>query len=242
MKTYLINYSHKNFIQSQKKNSETAIRIGGVNQVIEYGYQDLSSEFIKKNSHILSQNRGAGYWIWKPYIILKTLEEVNDGDIVFYSDSGAEFISSVKPLIDICKSQTDGILVFNMEPTPENKEVLQTKKDAFVIMGCNSEEYIESWARLASFSVWCKNEFSLRVVKDWLSYVEDERVSTDIPNQCGIEEDRRHIAHRHDQSAFSLITKKYKIKSYPDPSQWGNGYRGDPPIYSQIINHTRNRI
>ena len=31
--------------------------------------------------------RGAGYWIWKPYIIWKTLQDVEDGDIVCYIDS-----------------------------------------------------------------------------------------------------------------------------------------------------------
>lgn len=241
MKSHLINYAHNSFKQAQKRNTATGINPGGFDSVIEYGYDDLSEEFVTKNEHILSQSRGAGYWIWKPYIIVKTLLEVEPGDVVFYSDCGAEFISSAKPLIDICKNETRGVMLFHMEPTPQNKEVLQTKKDVFVILDCDSEEYTESWARLASFSVWQKNDFSLNFAKEWLKYVQDERLSTDLPNSCGMPEDPRHIAHRHDQSVLSVLSKKFSIGAYPDPGQWGNGHRGENPRYQQIIDHTRNR-
>lgn len=239
---YLINYAHNYYKQSQRLNSSTGLTHGRLDSVIECAYSDLSQEFIAKNNHILSQRKGAGYWLWKPYIIVKALENIIDGDVLFYSDSGAYFIKTVKPLIDICKHETDGVMVFHMEPVDDNKEVLQTKKDAFVLMNCDTDEYRDSWARLASFSIWVKNDFSINIAREWLRYCEDERILTDIPNSCGIKEDSRFISHRHDQSVFSLLTKKYKIKSYPDPSQWGNGYRGNPPIYEQMINHTRNKL
>jgi hypothetical protein len=58
------------------------------------------SEFISKN------NRGYGYWLWKPYIIKKTLESLSDGDILLYLDAGCEIdkdnkkylINSIKKL------------------------------------------------------------------------------------------------------------------------------------------------
>ncbi len=37
-----------------------------------------------------SNRRGFGYWIWKPYILLRKLRNVRDGDIVFYCDAGCE--------------------------------------------------------------------------------------------------------------------------------------------------------
>lgn len=239
MTTVLINYANITHLQSQKINAESGVNVGQIDKAIMYSFNDIDDEFKKKNEHILSQRRGAGYWLWKPYIIKKTLESIEDGDIVFYSDSGAVFIDSVKPLINICLNNTEGILCFHMEPLETNKEVLQTKKDTFVLMDCNTKEYQNSWARLASFSVWKKNDFSLKFIDEWIKYAEDERILTDLPNQCGIEEDPRYIDHRHDQSIFSLLTKKYGIKSYTDPSQWGNGFRQEEDGYNQIINHTR---
>lgn len=34
--------------------------------------------------------RGYGYWLWKPYIVKKQLEKMNDNDILIYADSGCE--------------------------------------------------------------------------------------------------------------------------------------------------------
>lgn len=32
--------------------------------------------------------QGAGYWVWKPFIILKELEHLQDGDYLLYTDAG----------------------------------------------------------------------------------------------------------------------------------------------------------
>ena len=239
MKKYLINYADKSHFHAQKINAFTGLQIAGFDEVIEYSIGDIDIDFKNKNSHILNQRRGAGYWIWKPYIILKTLNKISEEDILFYSDSGVEFISSINPLVEICKKETQGLLIFNMEPIERNKEVLQTKKDAFILMNCNEDKYIESHPRIGSFSMWRKNDFTIKLAEEWLEYCQDERIVTDLPNQCGIPEDIRHENHRHDQSIFSLLTKKYEIKSYIDISQWGNPFRNLENRYGQIVNHTR---
>lgn len=241
MKTYLINYAHKAFFESRKKNSETARDIGGFDEIIEYTYDDIDTEFKQRNEGILSHPRGAGYWIWKPYFVNKTLSFVNEGDVVFYCDAGSVFIKSAKPLVNLCTERSNGVVCFHMEPIDRNKEVLQTKKDTFVLMECNHPKFTESWARLGGFSVWQKNAFSLEVAAKWLNYVQDPRIVTDMPNQCGIPEDPRFIDHRHDQSVFSLITKKYNVRSYTDPSQFGNDYRLSSDGFDQIIDLTRDR-
>lgn len=50
--------------------------------------QDLDSSFCIKNSDTLSYTRGAGYWIWKPYLLLKVVNQTKLGTIIFYSDTG----------------------------------------------------------------------------------------------------------------------------------------------------------
>ena len=44
------------------------------------------SDFIDKYHNIFKHQRGFGYWLWKPYIILRKLEELNDNDILVYID------------------------------------------------------------------------------------------------------------------------------------------------------------
>jgi len=41
-----------------------------VDEYYNYGPNDIDNEFKKKNIEILSQKRGNGYWLWKPYFIL----------------------------------------------------------------------------------------------------------------------------------------------------------------------------
>ncbi|ADG72782.1 hypothetical protein [Brachyspira murdochii] len=36
----------------------------------------------------LVPSRGFGYWCWKPFVVLKTLESMNDNDILLYADIG----------------------------------------------------------------------------------------------------------------------------------------------------------
>ena len=38
------------------------------------------------SSFIENNKKGYGYWLWKPYIIKKTLEKMKKGDILLYLD------------------------------------------------------------------------------------------------------------------------------------------------------------
>ncbi len=53
-----------------------------------YRPQDLDTPFRTKNSDTLSYSRGAGYWIWKPYLLLRVANQTKPGKIIFYSDTG----------------------------------------------------------------------------------------------------------------------------------------------------------
>lgn len=48
-------------------------------------------EFWSRHKDFIENNkRGYGYWIWKPYIIKKTMEKMKDGDFLLYLDNGSE--------------------------------------------------------------------------------------------------------------------------------------------------------
>lgn len=61
MKKYLINYSNITYYFAQKRNSESAKSVGGVDEIIQYNYDSLDNDFKLKNANILNQTRGAGY-------------------------------------------------------------------------------------------------------------------------------------------------------------------------------------
>jgi hypothetical protein len=60
----------------------------GFSKVMVFTPHDLSSSFKEANKSTLSLPRGAGYWIWKPWIISEVLKDLNPGDSLLYLDAG----------------------------------------------------------------------------------------------------------------------------------------------------------
>jgi hypothetical protein len=238
-KVVLINYADDLFIKSQKKNSKTGKKNGLFDEIISYHPKDIDNDFRKKNRDILTQKRGGGFWLWKPYFIKKTLETLKNGDFLFYCDSGSYFINSISEIILLSIDKKQDVIPFELI----HFEKEWTKRDAFVLMDCDTEKYFETKQRLASFVLIRKSETSMNFVNQWLDYAQDERILTDRENQCGFENYLEFKQHRHDQSIFSLLTKKFEFKAYRDPSEYGNSLEESYPDskYKQFIVHTRER-
>jgi len=230
-----LNFAHNSHYDAQKINSQSALNYGFDNS-FNFSLNDIDPIFFEKNKHILNQPRGAGYWLWKPYIILKKLNECNYGDIIFYTDSGCVFISSPDPLFNLLDEQD--MIPFVIDPEPRNKETLQTKRDCLILMDCDSEKYTQTYPIGASFMLLKKTNLTEKFFSDYLTYSQDERCITDTPSTLG-EEYSEFMNHRHDQSIYSLLCKKYDLKFYRDPSQFGNRFNLDKEKYNQIIQHTR---
>ncbi len=242
-KVILVNYADKHFYHSQKHNTETGKQFG-FNGAAECNLNSLDINFRNKFAHILNQSRGAGYWLWKPYIICKVLEQVNYGDIVFYCDSGAIFEKDITPLIDICRE--DDIVLFHIAPhgvTEPHTNAKWTKRDAFVLMGCDEEKYYNANQYLGGFQIYKKTDRTMVFVKEMLKYSQDERIITDLPNTCNLPNLPQFREHRHDTSVLSLMATKYGIKGHRDPSQFGDDFHHMYPDdkYDRIILSTRDR-
>lgn len=244
---YLINYADIKYFNSQKNNTLSGYKYGKFNAVINYGRTDIDTNFCKENNKILNAHRGAGYWLWKPYIILKALNSIQNDDYAFYSDSGCDFISSIDPLITLLEKNNLPLLIFHLNSpllSEKNIEEMQTKKDTFVLMDCDIPEIVKSFPpRLACYILFKNCDFSKQFVTSWLTYAKDERILTDLPNTTGSNYPE-YVAHRHDQSILSVLSKKLKLPSFSDPSQFGNNHREANRMfngadYGQIINHHR---
>jgi hypothetical protein len=234
-KKYLINYAEGGYYQSQIENCRTGLQFLNVDECIKYSGNDLDRIFVEKNKKILQRERGNGYWSWKPYIIKKTLDKINDDDLLIYSDSGLSFVDGIDDLIDYMDKDEKKILSFRLEDFHLSK--IWTKRDCFYYMGLDYEPFLSNPQILASYMIMRKNKFSVKFVNEWLEYSMDYRCITDDPNTCGLENYSEFRDHRHDQSIFSLLCYKYKILNVRDVSEWGKG-----EWYSnQKINHHRSR-
>lgn len=126
-------------------------------------------------------------------------------------------------LIGAMEAEGTDIMVFAL-PYPERHF---TKRDAFILMGCDSPEYTETKQRLASFILLKKTDRARRFVEEWLQYCQDERIVTDNPNVMGKENYEGFRDNRHDQTVLSLLSKKWGIAAFRDPSGLGDEKRDE---------------
>ena len=73
-----ISYANEKYIKVSKLNRICAIRVGRADRAIIYTPNDIDADFTRENKEILSASRGNEYWLWKPYFIKKTLEQMNE--------------------------------------------------------------------------------------------------------------------------------------------------------------------
>lgn len=183
---------------------------------------DIDENFSQENKNILSQKRGAGYWLWKPYFIDKVLSQIEYEDILFYVDSSNIFLKSPDYIYESFESD-DIILFDNRDGMPNNQPAqnfISCKKDIFVLMSCDTDEYINGLHVNAAYSVYKKTERSINFVKEWLEYCKNEEILTDTPNRFGPNYPG-YYEHRHDQSVLALLAIKNNINLRVDPSQFG---------------------
>lgn len=210
-----INYSDEHFKNAQQLNTRTAL-LHGADRVIEYKKDDIDKEFYRKSEKILAQKRGGGYWLWKPYIVKKTLEQLNEGEFLIYSDSGACYINNIELLVNCMVTEKTDIMIFSLDNNL--KERNWSKRDAFMLMDCDYEEYYNTPQRLAGFLIIQKTSFTDEFISEWLKYAQDPRIITDQENCMGKENYSGFKENRHDQTILSLLSKKYGLKAFRDPS------------------------
>ena len=236
-----VNYADKKFRRAQKLNSRTAGQ-WGADRVIEYGPDDIDEAVRRRNKEILDTPRGGGYYLWKPYFYRKAYDELGEGDYLVYIDSGAVYINKIQYLIDCMEQEETPLMIFSLER--ERIEKGNTKRDAFVLTGCDEARYTDTPQSIGGYFV-CKKAPEVKAYLDEvLHYAQDIRIISDKPNVMGLPNYAEFADHRHDQSVISLMSKKYGFKRFRDPSQFGMTNRYETEVerrstYPQIVDSHR---
>ena len=210
----LINCCDGKFEKARKICSETSIKVGKADKVMEFSPDMLDEDFKKKNKELLSVKRGAGLWLWKPYFILKALESIPENHYLIYLDSGVIVINEFYLLIESLENSKQDIMVFELPLLEEE----WTKKEVFtaIVPGFN-----KSVNQILSGYIIIKNTpFSRNIIKEWLIHIQNPVCI--LPDTITGEENYwNFIQNRDDQSILSLICHKHNVVPFRDPSQYG---------------------
>ena len=233
----------------QKILNITAKKFAHIDKTIAWTRQDiLHTEFYKNNKEILDSPRGAGYWAWKPYIILETLKQAKPDDWVIYCDVGKPFrrgdperngntdignamYTPIDALIDYAIQQ-DGFTPGVWIPHYGLAHVW-TKRDCFVVMSCDSAEFHNAPHVQAGYSAWSKSDASIAFLEEWLSWCCNPTAITDADNILGKPNSKNFRDHRHDQAILSNLVIKKGIQPFGPKERSLNGYRN----FNLIIRH-----
>ncbi len=202
----LLTYADGKYKEQQKKITSRALDLGCVDSVIEADKSRIvDSEFYKEHKAILDCPRGAGYWIWKPHLILETLINMPEDDILVYIDSGDLISSSFREFV-LRKMRTHDILL------TEGSYLCSayTKRDVFVAMGCDDKKYWDALQVEAGIFVCKKTEATIHVLREWLKWCLTPGLVTDAPSKEKNLPD--FIDSRHDQSILSIMRIFHKIE------------------------------
>ena len=239
-----INYADKSFQKAQKLNLETAKK-WGADRTIAYMPEDMDTAFRERNQAILSAIKGNGFYLWKPYFLNKAYQELKEGDYLIYTDAGSIYVNKIQYLIDCMEREKMEIIVFSLQR--ELLEKQYTKRDAFVLMQCDTPQFTDTPQSIGGYVLFKKSDFVEQFLAEDLNYAQDERIIAEIANTQGLPNYPEFIAHRHDQSVWSLMVKKYGLKRFRDPSQYGlcNHYETaveERSTFPQIIDSHRMNV
>ncbi len=212
---YVINYAEGEPYESLRKvNTKSAYLFGKADKVLEYSSTDIPHSYKEQHKDIFAYKRGAGLWLWKPYIISDALGKINDGDWLLYLDSGITVIRDIHYLINNAKSNNTSIFI--MEQPLLNRQF--TKRECFIKMGIEDEDNNQVLGLLLLLR---KSEESIHFVQEWLHKCEDVELLSPEHFHPEISEWKDYYSHREDQSILSLLRIKYKLPTFRDCSDYG---------------------
>lgn len=170
------------------------------------------TEFWDRNRTILDQPRGAGYWLWKPWVILQKLRECGPHDIVVYNDAGRyargdfrQFPAFPHAAVELCALSPKRFIhgfIANWQIQGH-----YTKRDAFILMDADTDDMHRAAQVCAGPLLFMPSPESFAFLESWLSYCCDPRILTDQPDELGKTHDTFRD-HRHDQSVGSILAHR----------------------------------
>ena len=165
---FLVSYADGNELYFRNQNTLAYSALNkDVHILCNYKRCHLDPLFVKENQKILNEKRGGGYWIWKPYFILKTMKMAPENATIVYADSGY-YIK--KPLQDLFTPlfEKNDIIISQQNPPETNGSMI--KREVLRYFGCDTKEVRQSTKIQASFLALKNTPYARQFISEWLKH------------------------------------------------------------------------
>jgi hypothetical protein len=216
-KIHLVSYATPQFRHRQIILGLSARLNGVVDAVDSWSLGKLKKVgFEKIIPEIRLNERGSGFWSWKPFIIQRCLQEIPEGDIVLYCDVGRIYPfklldQPLDPFLRWMELQDQEIMPGIQ--IPWDGPISQwTKRDALLALDMDHEDVIRSTPIQASFSLWRSGVAARKFVAKWLELCAQRKLVSDDPSVSSLGEHTEFLENRHDQALLSLLCIKERLQ------------------------------
>jgi len=178
-------FSGQKFKRSQRFIDKIATSLGV--RHFKFGDDDLfKSKFYEENkdwflnSPLAGKENKFGAFVWKPQFILEAMEQLEEGDKIFYLDVLDLFHPDIFKFVDQTMGDDPCLLAMG-----NSKQGDYTKRDCFHFMECDEEDYWNVNQLEAGFSFWTVCDEAKEILKEWQKWLFDERVNGKLTDFSG---------------------------------------------------------
>lgn len=187
---------------------------------------------------IANNNKGFGYWLWKPFILRELLRTMKDGEIIFYSDIGCEFSPCGLNQFNNFLLELSNTPIVAFQAGDNLLEFQWSKSELLDYIGVSDIDR-KTPQIAATFFFFKVNNFTRNFFDEWYKiskYLDYKLLNDDVGLQC-----QGFVEHRHDQSIFSVLLKKYAVLPFVYESNFPKQlYFKKSYVYSFPVHAIRN--
>ena len=214
-------YGSGGYLKSLRRIGQEAKKLGIFSKVILYREKDMPL-FIQA-SPLKTYGRGDGYWVWKPYIIWKTMQEYPNS-IVVYADCGCTLQPNMEEwnkwfeLLETYDTLTFRYRLDCVYPWQMDDETVMTTSAQWTKMSLiryfdpmiGNREWLQEGQVMGTMVLACRKS---KLIKMWMdiSLMKPELIIDCFGNET-IEQAECFREHRHDQSLLSALCAYWKDK------------------------------
>ena len=210
---YHVNFAHNCCERDQSLSSSSALEFFA-NESRPLNGSLLDETFLHKNAEIMHFDRThlvtgktpsslVGYYVWKPYAILKGICDLPYGSIVVYTDAGVMTAGPLRPLLQKYLAVSDVTAV-----QTEMFEQARSKRDAFLILDADFVSVAATQQVASGIIAFRKTPNTVDFFEWWLAALESKFVITEEPSRLGSEYPG-FVNSNDDQTGLSLLFKKF---------------------------------
>jgi len=204
-KRYFITYGDMNYAESKKRIVEEAKATGIFDKIIAYSPDEVSER--TKQSCLMTTKRGGGLWVWKPDILLQTINNATDGDKIVYCDAGCTLRKSREWNKYLQALDTYSIYAMKIH----QKNYKWTRKEVCDYFSTNPTGWLNDWQCCATVVVVTVDALTRKFVEEWLTMMLDhpEFVQDVPPSEIHLQNEG-FIGNRHDQTVYNALIFKFR--------------------------------